>query len=85
MTDITETTKCQTRDRSEQTEQTEKTLVKLTTCNNERGNKENAVKGHYFCDVNAKPHTMMDQVIMFEGLTVLCVFSQSCVLSLQQC
>lgn len=67
MTDITETTKCQTRDRSEQTE---KTLVKLTTCNNERGNKENAVKGHYFCDVNAKPHTMMDQVIMFEGLTV---------------
>lgn len=70
MTDITETTKCQTRDRSEQTEQTEKTLVKLTTCNNERGNKENAVKGHYFCDVNAKPHTMMDQVIMFEGLTV---------------
>lgn len=70
MTDITETTKCQTRDRSEQTEQTEKTLVKLTTCNNERGNKENAVKGQYFCDVNAKPHTMMDQVIMFEGLTV---------------
>lgn len=67
MTDITETTKCQTRDRSEQTE---KTLVKLTTCNNERGNKENAVKGQYFCDVNAKPHTMMDQVIMFEGLTV---------------
>lgn len=70
MTDITETTKCQTRDRSEQTEQTEKTLVKLTTCKNERGNKENAVKGQYFCDVNAKPHTMMDQVIMFEGLTV---------------